>query len=281
MEKVLILGQGSKNDPGFTNIQVNGQLTSNYMESKGVRVIDNLVESCHGCLELMTHYSKQIQNFVDRGNRVVEVLEGGRLFGLPSIQATQTTIPIISVPMDIPSYHAFMVPSGHAVVAGVGIDKSDNYQKKKALTLAERILNLNKQGVNIISNSDGEGRMIKELESIGITDINIKLDSFDGLTLLYGNNIRNVPRNGFFIWADSNENLKDSDYLRFTENKHHDLSYNKAPSAQVSGIRNLPIYAAKIMSLQNSSIREKIEKIGIDKGSTYTKRDLVLELRGG
>lgn len=129
-KKILFLGQGSASDPGFESVEIEGQPYKDFMQEKGITVIPEVIESCHGCYDLMTKYSKDLQTLTEK-NRVVAVLQGGLLFGLPSIQATQTTFPIISVPTDSVAYTSFMVPSGHAAIATVGVEKKTKASKEK------------------------------------------------------------------------------------------------------------------------------------------------------
>ena len=189
MEKILFLGRGSDKDPGFYNTQLNGSPFEEHMEGNGITVL-NRVESCHGCPDLIEQYSKELQSHVEQGNRVVAVLEGGKYFALPSIQATQVTFPIISVPCDYTSFQSFMLPKGHATVATVGVDpsrKTDHYsnmgdnQKSRALLLAERILNLECKTVNVACSVS---TIKPKLEDLGIDSI-LSRDKWPGLSIAY------------------------------------------------------------------------------------------------
>ena len=123
-KKILVIGKGSKVDPGFDKVEINGIPYREHMSNLGITVLEkDLIESCHGCPDLMSEYSDVLQERVEAGDRVVEILQGGLLFALPSIQATQTTFPIISQPLDLVSFQAFMVPTGHAAIASVGREK--------------------------------------------------------------------------------------------------------------------------------------------------------------
>ncbi|MBR9704245.1 hypothetical protein GOV12_02445 [Candidatus Pacearchaeota archaeon] len=279
MRKILFLGQGSANDPGFEGVEIDGRPYGKYMSERGIQVLDRVVESCHGCHDLMSEYSEQLQDCIENGDRVVGVLEGGLLFGLPSIQATQTTFPIISVPMDYVSYTGFMVPSGHAVVAGVGVDRGDNIQKIKALKLAERVLNLGFPYVNIVSDKTGERKLFDELKLLGVRDVKRAYRDSEELKILYGDDrINMVPKSGVLVWADSKVDLNNWKSLEEIENHHHLPEYNYIPGAQVKGLKNLAMFAAKIISLQDPSIREKIREVQMKKLASYDKRDLRREL---
>jgi phosphoribosylcarboxyaminoimidazole (NCAIR) mutase len=283
-DKILFIGIGSDKDPGFGSVVFDDGVTldgtpfKEYMEERGIKVLDKVIESCHGCPELTKQYSKAMQNCVEHGDRVVAVLQGGLLFGLPSIQATQTTYPIISVPLDFVSYTAFMVPRGHAVVAGVGVDGKEDYtQKAKALMLAERILNL--EGTKVTAIDDGEGKLEKELSQFGI-----EIDNTATQPLALVNGLYRLDRAkdaGVVIRADTDEDMRSWEYLRTAEARHHDEHFNYAPTAQVKGVGNLTIYAAKILSLQRPELIKKIQDIAAEKLKTYDKhkRSLLCEIK--
>ena len=229
----------------------------------------------------MTDYSKVMQSLVDKGDRIVAVLEGGLLFGLPSIQATQVTFPIISCPMDMVAYTAFIVPSGHSVIAGVGVDRGDGLQKANALTLAERMLNLEKQIVGII-NYDYEDRLGTELEKLGINHKMVGCCDADsthnpdiGFYVQSGVPLHHQSHrcDSFLLYSYTDENLSRWEYLETAEKRNHVPEANLG--AQIRGIQNLAVYSAKILSLQNSLLRVKIKQIAIDKRETYNQRKLV------
>ncbi|MBW2966693.1 hypothetical protein KY342_06340 [Candidatus Woesearchaeota archaeon] len=279
--KILFLGQGSGKDPGFDDINIDGKHYKEYMKERGTIVLEKVVESCHGCPDIMTNYSGQMQNHIEiEGGRVVAVLQGGLLFGLPSIQATQVTYPIISTPLDMVAYTAFMVPSGHACIAGTGIDKEagDKYetkQREKALRIAEKMLSLEDSCV-YIAEDDSNGKLAKELTALGIQSK--QGTNLGSLNLYYSEGVEEkIP--GIVIWADSTENLQKGDYFDDSEAMHRNKEYDNA--VQVRGIKNLAIYAAKILSLQKPELREKIKKIGEDKRKTYKERNLPSEIVDG
>jgi len=281
VEKILFLGAGSKSDPGFDGVSIGGEPYKNYMAERGIKVVDNVIESCHGCYDLMTNYSQQMQSFVENGNRAVAVLEGGLLFGLPSIQATQTTFPIISVPTDLVAYTGFMVPSGHAAIAGVGVSKGQE-QKVKALSLAERILNLGAPGVNVLS--DPGGNLREELSKLKIPYYEKEFQR-GALSLAYGSDNLDLLQSSRFsgcslVWVDLGGDVNSWYYLREAEERHHKDAYNSVPSAQVRGVKNLAIFAAKVLSFQIPELRSKLESIADKKRSSYDERDLAGELRG-
>ncbi len=274
MKKILFLGKGSEKDPD------NFPYFKESMEDMGITVIDRVVESCHGCPDLMSLYSSQLQSLVENGDRVVGILEGGLLFALPSIQASQTTFPIISYPRDIVAYQAFVVPSGHAAIATVGIDnpiRRESNQAKKALGLAEMILKLERDEVNII-NDASEGKLSAHLDALGIKSCYGK-GGDSQLSLAYGpGGISKINPKSFLIRACDYESLFLWDYLKRSEGEHHEKNYNISPTAEVRGLENLAIFAAKIISLQRPDVREKIKKIAIDKRNSYKERNLLEEL---
>ena len=126
MKKILFLVQASKADPGFEDVPIDGKSYKEYLQEKGITLLDSVIESCHGCPDLVADYSKQLQGLAEEGHRIVEVAQGGLYFALPSIQATQVTFPIISVPLDFVAYQGFLLPSGHAAIATVGVERKIN-----------------------------------------------------------------------------------------------------------------------------------------------------------
>ena len=175
MRKILFTATGSPNDPGFGNVRINDVSYKDFMKQRGIEVFDGYVESCHGCPDLMSQYSRDLQGIVEGGDRVMAVLQGGLLFGLPSIQATQTTFPIISVPLDYVAYTSFVVPSGHAAIATVGVERiieGDEFgimQRTKLLRLAERVLDLDSDRVNVFTSyPEADEKIRKKLVSLGI-----------------------------------------------------------------------------------------------------------------
>jgi len=272
MEKILFLGAGSESDPVFGNCY-----NPNMLDPKGIKVLYTAVESCHGCPDLMSKYSKELQSLVDEGNRVVAVLEGGLYFALPSIQATQTTFPIISCPLDIVAYQGFMVPPGHAAIATVGIEKKiegtkdyETTQRTKAINLAVDMLSLDTDSVDLWGLCVDMHVPRKE---IGKYDIKEKANS--KLALAYHESPFEGPKS-IQIWADSVGGPLTGDYIQQQESL-----LAKSNALQVRGVQNLAIYAAKILSLSNPELREQIKKIKDDKRKKYEERDLLEELRGG
>lgn len=282
MDKILFIGMGSEKDPGFGSVVFEHEIIpegtpfKDYMHEKGIKVLDKVIESCHGCPDLMKQYSKSTQQMVEGGDRVVGILQGGLLFGLPSIQATQVTYPIISVPLDFVSYTAFMVPTGHAVVAGVGVDGKEQYtQKAKALVLAERILNL--EGTKVTAIDDGEGKLEKALNEYGIEVDNTATQP---LTLINGTyRLDRAKDASIVIRADTDEDMKSWEYLQNAEKRHHDNHFNYVPTAQVKGVGNLALYAAKILSLQRPELMKKIKEIAAEKKDSYERRSLLCEIK--
>ena len=282
MRKILVTGAGSPRDPGYDDVKVGGVIDrmpiEPYLKERGIQVIQDLIESCHGCPDLMTKYSAQLQSMVEEGDKVVSVLQGGLLFALPSIQSTQVTFPIISVPLDVTAYTAFMVPSGHAVVGGVGVEikHSTGYaaeSRNNALLYAANILNLEEEGVALEGNGD-LGSVINELNALGIP-----IDKRSKLILTFSGQppfqeIDSTHPNIVNIWANSER----SHGLYPKPAAMNWLDYNK--SIQVRGAKNLAIYAAKILSLGNPELRGKLLEMGEIKRAGYEERNLEKELEG-
>lgn len=288
IDKILFLGSGSVKDPGFDGVEIGRMPYHEYMHNLGIKVVDQVIESCHGCRDRMDDYSKQMQDFVEEGNRVVTVLEGGLTFGLPSLQAagrvgtadrasTQTTFPVVSIPMDKVSYHAFMLPSGHSVIGSVGLsdfrgedeyENSKDTQKSKALEFAAGVLSLEKDYV-VITHDDSEGKLEKALS----TEFGIEVRTGKGesgtLSISYGIRIGEVPKDGLLVRANSDANVNDWNYPKKAEKRQHDGRTNPCPTVEVHGATNLAVYAAKILSLQNLELIDRIKKIAMDKLLSY------------
>ncbi len=276
MGKILFLGAGSKKDSGFEDITIDNIPYKSYMAKNKIQITDPIViESCHGCYELMKKYSQEMQSLVERGNKVVAVLQGGFLFALPSIQATQVTFPIISCPLDFVSYQAFMVPSGHAVVATVGIERKikgilQTNQREKALKLAAKILNLKSDSVAIYGSEYKSDDKLKELEhklehfGITVSDVS-KLTLYFSSSPHLGNSDEKID-----IWAASEGDYTNGKSLE----KEEELLRGSKNTLQVRGLENLANYTAKIISLERPDVREKIKEIGEKKKDSYENRDL-------
>ena len=275
MEKILFLGAGSKSDPGFDGIY-----SKSYMKQMGIAVTEpTVIESCHGCPDLMIKYGEQMQSLVEKGKKVVGVLQGGLYFALPSIQATKTTYPIISVPMDKVAYQGFMVPSGAAVIGTVGVErKSDSpsrtdelttFQRDRAIKMAEHILNLNNDTVAV--RGDGKtDRLKKELNKF---DIEIS-DESDLILTLGSKPLFSEESSLIQIWSDTNNDCNSLGHITRAE---ENLAYTPN-TLQVRGDKNLAIYAAKILSLQRPKIRDKLKELVVKKRQSYEERDLLKEL---
>jgi len=290
MKKTLFLGSGSAKDPGFDSIQIQNQPYKEYMKKQGINVIDRVIESCHGCPTRMKKYSAEMQSLTTQGHRVVAVLEGGLYFALPSLQATQTTFPIISVPMDFPSYQAHILPPGHATIASVGVnplraDKStysnaQDEQKVKALTLAERVLNLENPTVNLLLQYEQHDKKLRS----ALQDLGIEFEEGDyrpeAMSVAYGNPTTLFDQGSFLIRADPDLNPKDWDPIIDAEKKHHEPGFNQIPTAETYHPKNLAIFAAKVLSLQRPKLRETLREIALKKVDSYPpERDLVQEVR--
>ena len=64
------------------DVEIDGKPFRTYMSEKGIIVIDPMIiESCHGCFDLMTEYSKQMESLAKEGHKVVNLSQGGLLFG--------------------------------------------------------------------------------------------------------------------------------------------------------------------------------------------------------
>ena len=60
IDKILFLGSGSTKDPGFDGVEINGMPYREYMHNQGIKVVDQVIESCHGCRNRMDSFLSQI-----------------------------------------------------------------------------------------------------------------------------------------------------------------------------------------------------------------------------
>jgi phosphoribosylcarboxyaminoimidazole (NCAIR) mutase len=269
MKKILFLGAASERDPKFEDVY-----DKSLLNSKGIDVTDPVViESCHGCPDIMTEYSNQMQSLVEKGHRVVSVLEGGLYFALPSIQATQTTYPIISCGLDKIAYQGIYVPSGNSAIAGVSVERKtkDGYetkQRKKAIDIAEKILNLDEDTVRVYSQNERIKKMLDDFKIETSRDSNLVLSHYHYPPPADNNQIQ--------VWSFKHG----GDYFLSTIEQLNSYMESAPNTVQVRGDKNLVTFAAKILSLQRPDIREKIKEVGRKKRETYEKRDLIKELVG-
>lgn len=235
MNKIIFLGAGSKADPNFEDVFADSR---NLLSGSDIKILyPPVIESCHGCPDLMSDYSEQMQSLVEKGDRVVGVLAGGLIFALPSMQATQTTYPIISCPLDNVAYQAFMVPSGNAVVGSVGVENkvNDVYQtkeRKKAMTIARNILELKEDKVSVACGPE----ILEELKKFAI-----KTSRDSKIILNYSIAPLGVRNDEVQLWSDSIENLSSDFRLELSKDKMSEASN----TLQVRGKSNLVYYAAR------------------------------------
>jgi phosphoribosylcarboxyaminoimidazole (NCAIR) mutase len=183
------------------------------------------------------------------------------------MQATQVTFPIISCPLDYVAFQAFIVPPGNAAIATVGIEKQIPHkkeyvhsQREKALLMAEKMLNLEGAGVELSVGARfaEEAKKIEgELQKLGIRT------GSSQLRLIYDYALSGSSREGAI-------NLFAGSYLPQITIDGDEARIRHCPDTlQVHGATNLAVYAAKILSLQDSAIREKLKKMAADKRATY------------
>jgi phosphoribosylcarboxyaminoimidazole (NCAIR) mutase len=281
-KKILFLGAGSKNDPGFVGVTIEGSPYMDYMKDKGITVIDTVLESCHGCPDRMKGYSADLQKMVEEGHRVVAVMQGGVYFALPSIQGKDLTFPVISVPLDFVAYQGFILPSGHAVIAGTCVEHySDShdvnkfYERRRALKMADKILNFEGNTV-AVSGGEANHSTLKLEETLKKYNIEISEDS--DLLLTLSSSPKIIADNQIQIWADTELDSENVETIK----KSHGRLIHQFNTIQVHGAKNLAIYAMKILSLQKPELRGTIKKIAEKKLDDYgPERDLRKEVFGG
>ena len=126
-----------------------------------------------------------------------------------------------------------------------------------------------------ITEDASNGQLVKELAAFGIE---VKQGTNPGsLHLSYSEGIEEKVPSGFVVWADSVENLQEGEYFDDINGVHrNNREYDNV--VQVKGVKNLAVYAAKILSLQKPELKEKIKKIEKDKRETYKERNLTREI---
>jgi hypothetical protein len=271
MKKIMFLGAGSPADPGFDAAEI-ARLASN-----GIGVPNKtVIESCHGNFNLMKGYSQILQSSVESGYKAVGVLQGGLLFALPSIQATQAPIvPFISIPLDMTAYQAYAVPTGNAAIGTVSIErkkggKYDNSQTLNAMRIAENILNSEDVTVRIMGDGEKKEELKAELKKFN-------LGSSDDSKIILNYNTKpshNIGKNEVQLWADPNENLMSGRYFDLAES----ILSNAPNTLQLRGKGNLAVYAAKILSPQRPDALYSLMDAGVKKANSYENRNLIKEL---
>lgn len=287
MKKILYLVKASKKDIGFDDVKIGDVPYRDYMKERGIIFPDpEVLQSCHRTPELVEHYSGQMQAQIKKGNRVVGVSQGGLYFGLPSIQSTQVTFPIISDPTDLVAYQGFLVPSGTPGVGGVGVDYpvhrvegSDEQvyataQRGKALLMAERMLNLEDTSVDLLF--DVEDKAHKELTKLGIE----AHKGFSGarLAVSHGKHYdseRDYPH--ILLWADGPQ-IENLDRARYIDESHRRHNFQTPTGLQCRGPANLAVYTLRILSLQRPELGKKITDMVQKDIDDVPKRDLEKEL---
>jgi phosphoribosylcarboxyaminoimidazole (NCAIR) mutase len=279
-QKILFLGMGSPSDPGFEDVMIKGIPFRQYMKENGITTIKPVIESCHGCFDLMTRYSKQMQYLVEeQGAKVVAVLQGGLYFALPSLQATQVTFPIISVPLDEIAYRGIIVPPGHAAIAGTDYERHsvtdgkkfyETLQRQNALMSAEKMLNFEGDSVAVY---DLSGKLEERLSKFGIkTDESSSLLlSHCGGPLLSDVKFLNVKLE---LFCDNSGNFPNPN----PANPAYGWNDLDTSFVQIYGAQNLAVFAAKVLSLGNPELIQKIKGLAADKMKTYEERNIGEEL---
>ena len=286
IEKIIIQSRASKSDPSFEDQVVGEYNFFDYFQEHGIRTLkEDLIISCHGNTELDVEYAKRLQRWAtterddeDDENigaleeiRIASIQSGGLYFAKPSLEAANMpTIPVISIPLDLASFMAPMVPSGTACIAGVGMNDYEN-----AARFAKEILTNSFDGVYVYKPTD---KLEKRLDELGVEIIGEHLDCEDGL--IVGK-------------VDSEKDMPDFNKATigiFTTNSYHDftdidkietcLDYSKN-SVYVRGEDNLAFFAAKCLSFYNGRIFNNLIEVSRAKAETYDIRKLIMsELTG-
>ncbi|MCX6707094.1 MAG: hypothetical protein NT001_03055 [Candidatus Woesearchaeota archaeon] len=172
------------------------------------------------------------------------------------------------------------VPPGHAAIAGTEYERCsvkdgkkiyETLQRQKALMAAAGILNFEGDSVAVYNPSDISGKLEGKLSELGI-----RKDDSSGLMLSYCN----VP---LFYDSKSPEIsiqvfCEDSGGFPYPYPNDYGWSPKDIPFVQVYGLQNLAVFAAKILSLNNPELMQKIKGLAADKRRTYEERDIVEEL---
>jgi len=280
MDKLLVQSRGSTSDPAYENVMVKlGEeefAFTDFCQAHGVKPLYmDVINSCHGDTDMTLDLAEDVQRLADAGHKVVSVQAGGLYFAKPSLEAANMpTIPVISVPLagayeGLDSFLAAQVPTGTAVIGGVGVK---NYQA--AANVAVRMLNRSFDGVYIWA---GTSKLEGKLEELGIPILGLAPDCGPD-DLLIGNvthdtlsDFENYGALGVFspVWgADSTP----EDAIALMR-----ACSNLGKSVYVRGEENLAFYAAKIMAAERPDLQEKLKQASQDKRDSYTQRKIARE----
>ncbi len=289
MAKLVVQSKGSEKDPKFADqmISVGEEDISfvEYLQGHSIQTLEqDLVNSCHGCPELNRKHSGQIQAIADAGNQVVCVESGGLYFAKPSIEAANMpTIPVISVPLDggyfggLDAFMAPQVPTGTAVIAGVGINRYD-----LAARAAKEILTNRFDGVYTYHVSDRVREKLREMKieiNASIYDISEAGQVLhDGLII---GTLSPAESDQIFYGFDD---LGSLGILAIREAEHTDDAHRLMDlfdgiekSVYVRGEENMALFVAKIMSAYRPDLASYLKDAARKKAATYLDRDITID----
>ncbi len=283
-EKLLVQSKASDTDPAYASqiMNVNGAAVSflDFFEKDDVRVLaEELVNSCHGNSALTGRLAKDVQKLADEGHKVVSIQSGGLCFAKPSLEAAQMpTVPVISVPLDGGYFNgedAFLapsVPSGTAVIGGVGMSRYDT-----AARVAKEILTREFDGVYVFNPSD---KLMKSLDKLGVHVRGESMHSAVNGLMLYlmqsdddYKNVRHLDKEVAAMTVFSfPKNPGTREAMRFCEGLQR--------SVFVRGDDNMAYFSAKIVSSYNRRAFDALKKAAEDKAASYEDRRINMDSFG-
>ena len=280
MEKLVVQTKGSVKDPQYQDqiVSIAGSETSftGYLRQQGIRTrTEDLVCSCHGNTPLSLELAYDLQGLANQGHRVVGTVSGGLLLGKGSIDAANApTVPIISIPLNddyfggLTPFLAPMVPSGTADIGGVGLDRYDT-----AAYLTAEILNNTFEGVYTFHASDELKGKLKKWE---IPVLGEAAEAESGIIVGEVDLRGRDPEINMFDFKTTFENHGTVGIFSPSKTQRPEAAVSLMrgmgkmnKSMYVRGAENIAIMAAKIMAMDNESIRNRLKQAAMKKAQSY------------
>lgn len=281
-EKLLVQMRASdKGDPAFdTQVVREGDQNTpfrKFFSVRGIKMAErDFVSSCHGCTDLDLKYARQMQVLADQGHKVGFISTGSLYFAKPSLNAANApTVPGISVPLEggmfggADAFLAPMLPSGTAVIGGVGIGNYTTAAHFMATVLGREL-----PGVYVRSHGRSD-KLIDALEGLGVKILDYVDEHMDGLVVcdeVCLADIRLVDRLGggvIFAAPKLPASTQVFDFMR----QCPDLQ----KSVWVRGPENVAYFAAKCLAAYHPEIAANLKAAAKKKAGSYEQRDLTLE----
>lgn len=274
----MVLGMGSPSDKkAFEQVRLDGKTIDKYFNERGIKIYHHpedggyLTTSIHRTTQDTIDYANNIRMLPQLKNNVVSVFYGGLAFALPGVFAAEApTTPVIGVGSDIDAfYNVYKIPDG----TPVGVVEINNLEK--GLLLAEKILNLEPtSSINLKVHGDCKSADdVKKLLQgfVGdIQEIEDDTEVYKGLTVCLSDNIKSLidfdkrVELGIFGIEKTYRSIRMIEPLKEIEN-----------SIVIGRPKNLALYAARILGLNNEKIGEKLIKFRKEEAEKYPDREFI------